>query len=730
MTKFAKSGYWFVNQIVTSDAVGNQRFENNSNFGLKIFINNPLEDLIPPKFIDKSMNLSLNNGLFSNWATNESTNGEPYQMLVSKFQVEEKNSMNYFGLNFAIPKNDEYGVRQGLQFGVLGNDPKYVERNGSNNSIQEVNYVYPIPEYFPTGYYVTTQLYMLDIAQNEARAYFMEKPQNFTANPPNTKHLRDSIYVKTKYPDFLPPKLDVNNIFIKATPTNPNAPDGETLFEMEFFVKDTSAYYTHEAGFNSGSYILRDPQGKVFNYGTQQNFAKQFKRDIFYDIEDIEKKPFMWRKYYVSTLLPKGSAPGIWGVESITLYDRAMNKKYYDFKEIVRFDLEEVDSSQKVNPRVQILGKNVNAKNVDNIGMSIACESCKDKRYRTRIYSLMGGRSVFTEGIMSADSIYIPSLNLREVNDGVLYATVYILDTARLALGMGKAKYDKDTVIPKDYKLKTNYQNFGKANIDQFIIEIETQEIKGESVIEVYPETNKQSNARFGKLIKLSNISIGSHQITIRKTNPGAVLQITESQINTLPDGKYTIRYTVIDSVGNEGVPIYSSFTKDTVSPFITFTKTGNSTYEIYFDMDLSEETTTDLSQNQIAESHLTISKFEKISTTKYRIVTIPDCFGTISLSVPMNTLLDASGNSNASTSFSGSTNKVGLPAGFDISTVSLNGTLHQSNDRKAMKIQTSENLGINKIQNYTAIQSIELKPGFVAEKGTVFRANIGPGCN
>lgn len=313
MTKFAKSGYWFVNQIVTSDAVGNQRFENNSNFGLKIFINNPLEDLIPPKFIDKSMNLSLNNGLFSSWATNESTNGEPYQMLVSKFQVEEKNTMNYFGLNFAIPKNDEVGVRQDLQFGVLGNDPKYVKRNGSDNSIQEVNYVYPIPEYFPTGYYVTTQLYMLDIAQNEARAYFMEKPQNFTANPPNTKHLRDSIYVKTKYPDFLPPKLDVNNIFIKATPTNPNAPDGETLFEMEFFVKDTSAYYTHEAGFNNGSYILRDPQGKVFNFGTQQNFTKQFNRDIIYDIEDIERKPHEWRKYYVSTLLPKGSAPGIWG---------------------------------------------------------------------------------------------------------------------------------------------------------------------------------------------------------------------------------------------------------------------------------------------------------------------------------------------------------------------------------------------------------------------------------
>jgi hypothetical protein len=45
------------------------------------------------------------------------------------------------------------------------------------------------------------------------------------------------------------------------------------------------------------------------------------------------------------------------------------------------------------------------------------------------------------------------------------------------------------------------------------------------------------------------------------------------------------------------------------------------------------------------------------------------------------------------------------------------------------MKINTSENLGNNKNSNYTATQAIELKPGFVAEKGTVFRATIGAGC-
>lgn len=729
MSKFAKSGYWFVNQIVTVDPVGNQRFENNSNFGLKIFVNNPLEDLIPPKYIDKTMNLSLSTGKFSNLTTGENLAGETYQMLVSKFNVEEKNTMNYFGLNFAIPKNDELGVRQGLQFGVLGNNPEYVKRDSVNNSIQKVTYVYPIPEYFPTGYYVTTQLYMLDIAQNDSRAYFLDNPQNLAIYPPNTKHYRDSIYVKTKYPDFLPPKLDVNNIFIKATPTNPNAPDGETLFEMEFFVKDTSAYFTHEAGFNNGAYVLRDPQGKAFSFGTQQNFVRQFKKDILYDIEDIEGKPYEWRKYYVSTLLPKGSAPGIWGVESITLYDRAMNKKYYDFKEIVRFDLEEVDSSQKINPRVQILGKNVNAKNVENIGLSIACESCKDKRYRARIYSLMGGRSVVAEGIMSSDSVYIPSLNLKEVNDGILYATVYILDTSRVALGLGKAKYDKDTVIPKDYKLKTNYQNFGKANIDKFIIEIETREVKGESIIEVYPEVVQSNNIEGEKSYKFINLTVSSDRIIIKVANPGAALQIVENQIKNLPDGKYIIRYTVIDSVGNEGLPVYSSFIKDTVSPLISFTKTGNSSFEIYFDIEVTENTTSDLLQNQILTSNLTISKFEKISSTKYKLVVIPNCNGTIDLTLPANLLFDASLNTNLLTNYNGQTNKVGLPIGFNTATLSLSGIVVQSSDKKAMKIQTSENLGNNKIQNYTALQSIELQPGFVAEKGTVFRANIGAGC-
>jgi hypothetical protein len=47
-----------------------------------------------------------------------------------------------------------------------------------------------------------------------------------------------------------------------------------------------------------------------------------------------------------------------------------------------------------------------------------------------------------------------------------------------------------------------------------------------------------------------------------------------------------------------------------------------------------------------------------------------------------------------------------------------------KDNLKGSSKIQGSSNVTME------ARKSIELKPGFVAEKGTVFRANIGPGCN
>jgi len=112
ITKFAKSGYWGVNQIKLFDQVGNERYENNSTFGIKIFINNPSEDVLPPKYIDKTLSFSLGTGKYSSFAPVEDPKGDTYQSLDAKFDILEKNNMSYTTLNFAIPKNDERGVRQ------------------------------------------------------------------------------------------------------------------------------------------------------------------------------------------------------------------------------------------------------------------------------------------------------------------------------------------------------------------------------------------------------------------------------------------------------------------------------------------------------------------------------------------------------------------------------------------------------------------------------------------
>lgn len=644
ITKFAKSGYWSVSQIALSDAVGNQRFENNSTFGIKIFINNPLEDVIAPKYIENTLKFKLGTGKFKSFAPNEDANGDTYQTLESNFDVLEKNKMSYTGINFAIPKNNESGARQIFQFGVLGENPTYIKKDNANSSVNRITYKYPIPEYFPTGHYVVTQMRILDEAQNEGLAYFMRDTTTFSLQPNQTKHIRDSIYVKTLYPDFIPPILDVNQISIKATPSNPIAPDGETLFEMEFFARDSSAYLNQEAGLNNGSYTLRDPQGKTFNFGMQSDLSRQFNTDIFYSIKDPIGKPGEWRKYRVSTLLPKGSAPGLWGVESISLSDRAFNTKFYNFTEIVRFDLEKDDSTKLVLPKVEILGKKVNAKNAEAVTLSISCKDCKDKNYRARFYSSMGGNSVVREGKMSNDSIVVDNIKLTGVNDGILYATVFMLDSTGNLLGIGKSIYAKDVIAPKSAILKTNLANFGKSNIDSLIYEIKASEPKGTYTLTIKQSTvttNSQGNSvptlfRTESIVKTISGSFTNENISIK-----------DSVLKSFQDGLIEISCIVRDTVDNESVPIISKIYKDTRDPVLSIATTSSVNGKLVLNIRSNEYVSNSLSNADLTVKNGTISGIKKLDNRNFEISITRTCVDSLHLTVLAGKLLDTVGNKN-----------------------------------------------------------------------------------
>ena len=641
ITKFAKSGYWTVNQIMTRDAVGNDRYENNNTFGLKIFINNPLEDVTPPKYVDKTLRLSTGTGQFNN-SGSQNENGKTYQYLQSNYDILEKNELEYFGLWMAIPKNDELGVKQNFQF------PNQVTEkiDSINKSIKHITVRTIIPEYFPKGYYSVTQMRNLDNAQNVELAFFMNDTTLFKARPPAvTKHIHDSIYIESKYPDFVPPRLDVNQITISATPTNPSKPDGETHFEMDFFAKDSSAFVGHESGLWNGYYTLRDPQGKQFSFGMQGDFNTQTGTDFYYLLEDPSGTPGDWRKYKVKTLLPRGSAPGEWGVESITLYDRARNKKFFSFVELVRFDIEEKDSAQQVYPSVRILNKKVNVQNADSISMSVACKNCADKLYRARIYSDMGGNSVVYEGKMSSDSIVINNIKLSGVPDGILFATVFITDSVKVLLGMGKSSYAKDVIPPKSAELKTNLSNFGKSNIDSLVVAIKTTERNGAYSMTLEQLTvtpPKAKSAVFGSSI-LENGTLNPQ--TINGTYTDGNFQVSSSLLNSFDDGLIRLTFMLKDSVDNKAEPVVKLLYKDTKAPLISLKSELNnelkSTYSIVSDEFISNE----MSISDIKVSNGTVSLIEKLNDKYFKITVNRSCNDTVNIQLVASALKDTAGN-------------------------------------------------------------------------------------
>ena len=58
LSKYAKAGYWSPDQIRLSDAHSNERFGGINDFGWRLYVNNPLEDVTPPQYVRNSLALS------------------------------------------------------------------------------------------------------------------------------------------------------------------------------------------------------------------------------------------------------------------------------------------------------------------------------------------------------------------------------------------------------------------------------------------------------------------------------------------------------------------------------------------------------------------------------------------------------------------------------------------------------------------------------------------------
>ena len=305
LSKYAKAGYWSTEQIKITDQHGNQRLEGVNDYGWSLYVNNPLEDIAPPRYVANSISLTK---------SREIREGQEVQLIEATWGVNENSGkMDERWACYASMNDDNPDTYRFEEYGQY-----YPEE-----SICRVTFI--MPHYMPSSVYTLNFVLMRDRARNQAGVYFRYPGHGLRQEDSIVDEDGPQIELVTDNPDTEPPELDVENISIHAEPTKPDNPDGETLVTLQFRVRDNIS------GFTTASLYLRDPQGI-----DHQFYAYATDRSQLFPSGD----PSQWADRTFTVLLPAGSAPGTWGLAEMTVRDRASNFKAYDFTEIIHFDVE------------------------------------------------------------------------------------------------------------------------------------------------------------------------------------------------------------------------------------------------------------------------------------------------------------------------------------------------------------------------------------------------------
>ena len=316
LNKYVKTGYWSPDQIRLSDAHSNERFGGINDFGWRLYVNNPLEDVTPPQYVRNSLALSKSTAILEN---------REVQVIEATWEVvEDSGIVDCAGyLVVEIPgtstrryRRDGYSYRMGASY---QSDPQ--------ESFCRAWRI--VPHYMPSGVYTVVYIDMRDRAGNRSGIYFGDPNHGLRQEQSIIDEVGPQIEMVTENPDNEPPELDLNNISIEAQPTQPDDPNGETLVTLKYRVRDNISGVTN-------AYIrLRDPQGIGHRFYMYPQVGYLHGSTWF-----PSRDPSLWSDETWTVLLPAGSAPGIWGVAEIAVWDRADNFKHYDFTEIIHFDVE------------------------------------------------------------------------------------------------------------------------------------------------------------------------------------------------------------------------------------------------------------------------------------------------------------------------------------------------------------------------------------------------------
>ena len=292
ISKYSKAGHWIAGDIKTTDFQGNERYEGHNDCVTDFFIDNPLEDLYPPKYESGSLNYELTDTILAE---------KPCKNLKITCKITDN-----VGISRVVARisSDAVGFSQSVDYdGVYDPTTDIVEFN------------FPIKEFLPTANYYVSSLSIYDSAKTNTTIWFSESPNHEPVK---------KIFIQTSNPDTLHAEIDLNRIYVYAEPTHPEAPDGETKVTINFYARDNIS------GLGTCQYYFIDPQGVIHgNY----YYEHRNSRTEFFDGD-----PTVWEHYQIVHILPRGSVPGRWGLASINVRDKAFNEYTYNFLETLIFE--------------------------------------------------------------------------------------------------------------------------------------------------------------------------------------------------------------------------------------------------------------------------------------------------------------------------------------------------------------------------------------------------------
>lgn len=419
ISKYSCSGYWISNGIQLYDEHGNARLTNTNDYAWNLYINNPLEDLIQPTYVSGSLKYEivdtiLENGLHAqNWkVTCKAIENVGMNNVLIRIGCEE-----FYSIDDIFGDYDE------------------------ETQICTFNCI--IPDFYKEADYYVESLRLCDVAQNQ-------KNYNFSDSPNQEQRIIQTIH--TPNPDYDAPELDLNRIVVYAEPTNKMAPDGETLVTINFYSRDNNSGLGH-VYFN-----ILDPQG-IFHgdWFYHRNFYNQY----------FDGDPTVWEKYTIQTILPRGSAPGIWGLASLMLQDKALNGKTYSFVETCIFEPDDSETDYVLFAELE--------DNDSTLNLSFTSNVYDVAKYQYRIIHDDTGLEI-TDTVVFSSSLAPSraprrgesngeSIDISTLPDGKIVVIVIAMDSNDKPLSVKSTQVDKKTktMLPGDVN------DDGKVDISDYI---------------------------------------------------------------------------------------------------------------------------------------------------------------------------------------------------------------------------------------------------------------------